>query len=96
MMGSRLNRLSLADRGRLERHLKAARSQAGDSLLPAVCLAMLEIDYYNFHGQAGPNGVSTRELAAQLAGRPLPDDELDWVRLLGVSKTAKQKLGLKL
>ena len=96
MVGSRLNRLSLADRGRLERHLKAARSQAGASLLPAVCLALLEIDYYNFHGQAGPNGVSTRELAAQLAARPLADDELAWVRLLGVSKSAKQKLGLKL
>jgi hypothetical protein len=57
---------------------------------------MLEIDYYNFHGQAGPNGVSTRELAAQLAARPLPDDELEWMKLLGISKTAKQKLGLKL
>lgn len=96
MANKPLNKMHPKDIRKLEQHLKLAQKKMANPVFPKICLAILEIDYYNYHGQVSSNNVSPQDTASELKTQELPEEEKQFLHLLRISQDAKHRLGLLL
>lgn len=96
MFSAPFGRMSPGDRAELEKYLRTAQKKLENPLLALVCLAVLEIDYYHYHGRASGNNINLADVAERIQKKSLPAEDLVWVKRLSMSSLARQKLGLQI
>jgi hypothetical protein len=96
LAGRSFNATRPIEREKVEKHLISAWRKGGNELIPLVLLAILEIDYYNYHGQASSNNVSPAEVAQNIKMKQLSEEDIRLLGLLKISRDARYKLGLNL
>jgi hypothetical protein len=95
MTGRSCNALSLNERGLVEKELLKAREQLGEaSILPALILAIIEIDYYNYHGRVSKNRIDVLKVSQQLADCKLNESEIGLVKSISATDLARKQLDL--
>jgi len=94
LAGRRTNVIPHSEREMAESYLRSALNQRPEWLFPLAILAILEMDYYNYHGRSSKNDIELDEVAEKLRGSRLPPEEHQLLQLLGDSLQAKERLGL--
>lgn len=92
------NSLSFGQRAEIEKLLLFARKKMGDNALtPLIILAVLEIDYYNNHGQCSKNDVDIDDVSQKISNTPPDSKDIDLInKTILISQASKNKLGLKI
>lgn len=86
------NALYSKERSQIEKHLRVA--QDPDWLPPTILLAVLEIEYYKYHGRRSDNNISIDQVAHQLRYHRLSKQERDLLRRVKIRQKTKAKLKL--
>lgn len=94
LAGRSFNAIRPMERTRIEKCLISARKKMGDELMPLIFLAILEMDYYSYHGQVSENDISPDIVTQRLAREQLPEKDKVILKLLKASDEARNKLGL--
>lgn len=87
------NMLSPYERNEIEKHLKLAREKAPNLVLSEIILSIIEIDYYEKHGMVSNNNVLIEDKLPKIQTNLLSDEMQKILRLMKVSKVAKETLG---
>jgi len=96
MFSAPFGRMSPGERTELEKFLRAAQKKLEDPLLALVCLAVLEIDYYHYHGRSSGSNINLAEIAERIHAKPLSGEDTVWIKRISMSSLARQKLGLQI
>lgn len=96
MFRTPFGRMSPGERTELEKYLRTAQKKLVDPLLALVCLAVLEIDYYHYHGRASGSNINLADIAERIHKKSLSAEDLVWVKRISMSSLARQKLGLQI
>lgn len=94
LRGRSFNSLYPKERSRIERHLRVA--QDPDWLPPSILLAILEIEYYHYHGTSSDNNISVYKVTNQLQSQGLSKQERHLLRRVKIRPETKAKLKLNL
>ncbi len=90
------NAIHPSEREKVEKYLISARNEMANELIPLILLAILEIDYYNYHGQRSLNNVSPTDVAQKTRMKSLTEADIRLLGLMQASRGARNKLGLNL
>lgn len=96
MFSAPFGRMSPGERTELEKYLRTAQKKLENPLLALVCLAVLEIDYYHYHGRASGSNINLADIAERIHKKSLSAEDLIWVKRISMSSLARQKLGLQI
>ena len=95
LAGQSFNAISPVEISKVERSLISARHKMENKLIPSILLAILETDYYNYHGESSENEISMEQVASKLRTKQLSEKDKQLLGLLKMSREARNKLGLK-
>lgn len=95
MFSNSLGRMSPAERAEMEKYLRTAHRKLANPVPALICLAVLEIDYYHYHGRSSENQISITEVAERLRRDSLPAEDINLLKRIKTSPLARQKLGLQ-
>lgn len=93
--GRSFNAMPPSHRESAEKDLLLARQKlGGNNIISSIILAILEIDYYNYHGRISKNKIDIETLSQQVGTMGLNEEDMKLINSLYISQDAKKQLNL--